>query len=306
MDLKKYEALIAAVDCGSFSKAAVKLGYTQSGLTHMMNSLEEVVGVPLLIRGHFGVRLTEHGKTLLPYIRQLIDANQKLETAITELAGRKNATIRIGSYTSISLHWLPAILQRFQQSYPQVKLEIQNTSIEENYQWLREGKVDMVFGSKQKNFGDLQWIPLRDDPLKAILPLNYPVKDEQVFPLKEFHNAPFLMPAMGFDLDIMPYFREAGITPRIKLTAMDDPTILAMVERGIGTSILSELVVTGCQNQVRVMDLRPYAIRQLGIALRKGQERTPTVQKFVSCAKKVVDRLYVDTAALKTKDSRRE
>jgi DNA-binding transcriptional LysR family regulator len=292
MDLKKYEAFLSAVDCGSFSKAAGKLGYTQSGLTHMMNSLEESIGFPILTRGHYGIKLTEQGEALLPFIRQLIAANEKLETAISEINLQETSIIRIGSYTSISLHWLPSILQTFQKNYPQVKLEIQNTSIEENYRWLREGKVDMVFGSKQQNFKDLQWIPLHDDPLKAILPKNYPVKDENFFSLSEFHNAPFLMPAMGFDLDIMPYFQEANIQPQVKLTSMDDPTIMAMVERGIGTSILSELVVTDCRNDIRIMDLKPYAYRQLGIALRKGQERTKSVQKFVSCAKKIVTAIY--------------
>lgn len=294
MDLKKYEALLSAVDCGSFSKAAVKLGYTQSGLTHMMNSLEDAVGFPLLARGHYGIRLTENGKELAPLIRQLIEANQKLEAAITEINQHEISTIRIGSYTSISLHWLPSILQSFQQSQPQIKLEIQNTSIEENYRWLREGKVDMVFGSKQEGCGDLQWIPLRDDPLKAIVPKNYPVKNDEIFPLADFDEAPFLMPAMGFDLDIMPYFRAGNINPQVKLTTMDDPTIMAMVERGIGTSILSELVVTNCRNDVRIMDLTPYAYRQLGIAMRKGHERTQAVQKFVSCAKKVVAAMYAD------------
>ncbi len=294
MDLKKYEALLTAVNCGSFSKAAAKLGYTQSGLTHMMNGMEEIIGFPILKRGHYGVKLTKNGEELLPLIQQLIEANQRLESAIQKINDHEVSTIRIGSYTSISLHWLPSILQIFQQSHPQVALEIQNTSIEENYRWLREGKVDMVFGSKQENFSDLQWIPLHDDPLLAILPKNYPVSNSgnKKFTLKDFDNAPFLMPAMGFDLDIMPYFKASNIKPLVKITSMDDQTILAMVERGIGTSILSELVVKGCHNNVQVMDIEPSAYRQLGIALRKGQERTQAVQKFVNCAKKVVTEMY--------------
>lgn len=292
MDLKKYEALMKAIDCGSFSKAASELGYTQSGLTHMMNSLEDTVGFPLLKRGHYGIKLTENGEALLPLIRQLLTANHRLEAAIEEINNREISKIRIGSYTSISLHWLPSILQSFQKAHPNVALEIQNTSIEENYRWLREGKVDMVFGSKQENFSDLQWIPLRDDPLKAILPKNYPVSDNRIFPLKDFDNAPFLMPAMGFDLDINPYFKAGNIKPLVKISSMDDPTILAMVEKGMGTSILSELVITGSRNDVRVMDIEPYACRQLGIAMRKGQERTPAVQRLVSCAKKVVAEMY--------------
>ena len=61
MESKKLEALLMAVDLGSFTKAAEVMGYTQSGLTHMMNSLEREVGFTLLERGRGGVRLTKDG-----------------------------------------------------------------------------------------------------------------------------------------------------------------------------------------------------------------------------------------------------
>ena len=71
MDTKKLAALAAAVRLGSFTRAAEELGYTQSGLTHMMNSLEKDVGFPVLVRSRSGVRLTPaspssasgHGRT---------------------------------------------------------------------------------------------------------------------------------------------------------------------------------------------------------------------------------------------------
>ena len=56
METKKWEAMVTAVELGSFTRAAERLGVTQSGLTHMMNSLEKEVGFPLLVRDHYGVR----------------------------------------------------------------------------------------------------------------------------------------------------------------------------------------------------------------------------------------------------------
>ena len=74
MDTKKYEALLASARLGSFTKAAQELGYTQSGLTHMMNALEQELGFPLLERGHYGTRLTERGAELEPAILQFVEA----------------------------------------------------------------------------------------------------------------------------------------------------------------------------------------------------------------------------------------
>ena len=72
MESKKLEALLMAVDLGSFTKAAEVMGYTQSGLTHMMNSLEREVGFTLLERGRGGVRLTKDGERVAPAIREFL------------------------------------------------------------------------------------------------------------------------------------------------------------------------------------------------------------------------------------------
>ena len=68
MDSKKFEILMTAVNLGSFSKAAEVVGYTQSGLTHLMNGLEREIGMKLIQRDHSGVTLTEAGQALLPAI----------------------------------------------------------------------------------------------------------------------------------------------------------------------------------------------------------------------------------------------
>ena len=75
MDAKKLEILMTAVDLGSFSRASEVVGYTQSGLTHLVNSLEREIGFPLIIRSHNGIALTEEGRELMPAIRQFLQAN---------------------------------------------------------------------------------------------------------------------------------------------------------------------------------------------------------------------------------------
>lgn len=98
MDAKKLEILMTAVDLGSFSKASEVVGYTQSGLTHLVNSLEREIGFPLIMRSHNGVSLTEQGKELVPDIRQFLQANASLENRIQAMAKQQGETIRIAAY----------------------------------------------------------------------------------------------------------------------------------------------------------------------------------------------------------------
>ena len=95
MDTKKLEALAAAVEYGSFTRAAENLGYTQSGLTHMMNSLEKDIGFPVLLRGRQGVRLTPAGERIFPLIRNLLDADEALGREIGRINTNREETVRI-------------------------------------------------------------------------------------------------------------------------------------------------------------------------------------------------------------------
>lgn len=77
MDTRKLEALLTAVELGSFTRAAEVLGYTQSGLTHMMNSLEKDVGFPVLVRSRTGVRLTPAGQRISRWCRSACTARRR-------------------------------------------------------------------------------------------------------------------------------------------------------------------------------------------------------------------------------------
>ena len=97
MDGKKLEILMTAVDLGSLSKAAEVVGYTQSGLTHLFDSLERDIGLTLIQRDHSGISLTAAGKELMPYIREFLRANANLENRISAITEKKNETIRVAA-----------------------------------------------------------------------------------------------------------------------------------------------------------------------------------------------------------------
>jgi len=170
MDAKKLEILMTAVDLGSFSKASEVVGYTQSGLTHLVNSLEREIGFPLIMRSHNGVSLTEQGKELVPDIRQFLQANASLENRIQAMARQQGETIRIAAYASMAMFWLPEILYRFRRICPKVDVDLRMVDHAlEPFELLQEGKTDVIFASRQSS-ESCEWMPLYDELLYAILP----------------------------------------------------------------------------------------------------------------------------------------
>ena len=290
MDTKKLEALATAVEMGSFTRASEVLGYTQSGLTHMMNSLEKDFGFPVLVRGRAGVRLTAAGERIFPLVRDCLAAGELLEREIRMINADKEETIRVAAYASVAVHWLPEVIQQFRHDHPGVNVDIQMGSVEEVYRWVREDKADMCFASRQEG-QTLEWTYLRNDRLVAILPPDYDMQGRETFPVYGFDGQEFLMPSMGFDLDIMRVLNRLGVMPLVRTTQVSDSVIISMVEHGLGVSILSELVMKGRKDNVQAVPMDPPAVRELGIAARPRKELRPLARKFIAAARDMIEKM---------------
>lgn len=286
MDTKKYEALLASINLGSFTKAAQVLGYTQSGLTHMMNGLENEFGFQLLIRGHHGVKPTPNCSRILPYIQKLVETSSALDVEIKKVNSMKDSIIRIGSYTSIIMHWLSDAVKRFNNDFPDITFEIKDGGADDIYGWVLDGTIDIGFLSRQEEY-KTEWIPLKKDPLLAILPPDDSYVNK-FLPLSEFNNKKFLMPSYGLNKDISRVFNKYGIEANVSNSHVNYTVILSMVERGLGMSILSELLMKDRNDNVKVLETKPRIYRELGIAMQSQKYATSTVKNFIEYTKEVV------------------
>ena len=288
MESKKLEALLMAVDLGSFTKAAEVLGYTQSGLTHMMNSLEKEVGFTLLERGRSGVRLTEEGERIAPAVREFLQANARLDSVIEQVASSRTEIIRVSAYASIAMHWLPGIIQRFREECPDVDVDIRMADhVDVPYELLAQGKMDAILVSPQDE-GQYEWVHLADDPMFAVLPKDFDTQGMTAFPLAAFEARDFIMPSQGFDKDIMRIFNRIGVKPHILPTWVDDPTVISMVSHGLGVSMMTELTVRGRTDGVKLLPVEPASSRELGLAVRSLDVASDGLRHFIDCTKRVV------------------
>lgn len=293
MESKKLEALLMAVDLGSFTRAAEVLGYTQSGLTHMMNSLEREVGFQLLERGRGGVRLTEAGARVAPAIREFLQANARLDSAIERLRGSGGEVLHVSAYASMATQWLPLIIQRFRTLQPDVDVDIRMADrVDSPYELLSQGKMDIIFASRQHAEGSYDWVHLRDDAMYAVLPMDYPLPEGALsFPVEGFDGKEFIMPSQGYDKDIMRVFDGCGVHPRVRPTMVDDATVVNMVEHGLGISMMSELTLRGRNKRVILLPVEPAAVRELGAAVRELDAASPALRCFLDCTRRVVEEL---------------
>ncbi|MDO5444754.1 MAG: LysR family transcriptional regulator [Eubacteriales bacterium] len=293
MDTKKIKALLKAIDLGSLSSAAEDLGYTQSGLTHMMNSLEDEFGISLLIRNKSGVHLSPPGQKLLQDMKALVDASNKLEHDIDAIKEHSFSTLKIGAYSSVARTWLPSILESYKLVNPETEFLLSMQDIRTLYEAVKNEELDCAVVSYQEELmSGLSWTPLRDDELVAILPGKYSV-EEGSFPIDYFSGMDFLMPSDGFEMDILPIFGKISskLLPNFRYTNMDDAAIVSMVTHGLGVSILSRLIMQSVKEEIAVVSLTPKAYRKLGIIVKSRRQGDKSIKNFIATSKNVLNAL---------------
>ena len=260
MSLKKYEAFVRTAELGSLTRAAEALGSTQSRISHILSDLEEEFGFSLMHRGRGGVRLTEAGAMVLPAMQAILKKDRELDDLIQDIRDADAGTVRLGAFTSVAVHWLPGMIRTFQAAHPKVDLQMYNGDYYDLEQWFLDGTIDLGFVTLPAPEGTIA-TPLAEDELVAVF-ISLPPSSAH-----DVHRA----------LD------KAGVFPKAKFTTKDDYAILAMVEQGLGVSIVPSLLLRGRRENLEVRPLEPRASRTIALATQ-GKETLPVVEAFARTA----------------------
>lgn len=279
-NIQKYMAFLTAVEYESFTKAAEILQYSQSGISRMIRDLEDEWNVTLLERGKSGVRLTSDGIRLLPYIKNICSDYQKLQTQVDELNGLQSGIIRIGTFTSVSSHWIPNIINMFQKDYPNIDYELLQGDYSEIENWIMEGRVDCGFLRLPTNL-PLETFSLEQDELLIVLPEAHPLAHCDVFPMQALENSPFLILEKDNNTEISEIFKRNNLTPNIRLTTWDDYAIMSLVESGFGISILPRLILHRIPYRIVTKSLEIPEYREIGLAIREWKTSSLAVKHFM-------------------------
>ncbi len=289
MDSNFSRIFIEIASCSNITKAAENLGYTQSGLSHTLNRAEDELGFRLFYRAKSGVTLTPEGRILLPAAKELDRSMEKLYETISSIQGITKGLVTIGTFQSISINMLSPVLKAFQQDYPQIKIDLKEGSIEEIHDWILDHTVDLGLTSLQEN-DEFDYIPLHKDPMVAVVPQWYDLKNKNYIDIDEFENQPFIMASMDKqnDCDVDKVLKKAGIEVNVTFSSKDDIAIMSMVENGLGVSILPELITLRHFQNVHVLPLNPPFYRTLGIGLFSLENASPAAAKFIEYAVKML------------------
>ena len=142
LDMDVLRTLAVAMDLGGFSKAAERLGRSQSAVSLQMRRLEERVGRPLFRREGRGLALTDVGDVVLSYARQILDLNDQAVAAARGIA--IGGSVRFGVPQDFGDSWLPGVLARFSRAHPSVLIEVRVDRANKLVERIAEGGLDLA------------------------------------------------------------------------------------------------------------------------------------------------------------------
>ena len=278
--LLKYLAFVKTVERGSFTRAARELDYAQSSVSKMVADLESEWNMTLLERGKSGVRLTSAGEQVLPFLRRVLNDHQELESQICRMNGIETGVVRIGTFASVAINWLPNVFAALQRDYPSIEYEMLLGDYDEVEQWIRDGRVDCGF-LRLPTLPQFDTVLLKQDEYKVVLPVGHRLAEQETVAIEELNGLPFLLLEHGGKTEVSHLLERARVQPDIRFTTWEDFAIMAMVEKGMGVSILPGMILHRIPYQVEIRPLREPYYRAIALAVKNQKQLTPAVKKFM-------------------------
>lgn len=276
----RYQIVCMVVDCGSLKGAADELGYTQSAVSQAVKALERELGTTIIERGKQGVSLTRDGKQYLPYLRQIVTAEAELEGKRQELLGLSSTDIRIATFTNVSRTVLPRVIRDFGALHPSVRFTLKQGDYTRNAQWVHDGVVDFCFTARGFTAG-LEKRVVYHDELVALLPAAHPLTAKEKVTLADLASEPFVLLDEGEQSLVLDAFAAHGLSPRVTSEVTDDYTIMAMVEEGLGVSMLYRRTVEGMRADIRVRPIVHAPSRDVVAAWRSWDTMPIATRHFI-------------------------
>ena len=282
MDTAKCKALITAIEEGSLSTAAAKLGYTPSGISRMMAALEEETGFRLLARSKNGVVPTAECKKMMPVFRELIYWGEQYYQYAAQLRGLERGTVTVGISYSSYYKWLSELVAKFCSRYPGIEVKTLQANSTSLYIAMEEHRADLCIVSKREK--DFKWIPIKEDPMVVWVPEGHKAAAAGVYRDRDLETEPYIESFPEEETDNARLLADRRISPAVKFSTTDNYATYCMVESGLGVALMNEIAMGSWQGKVRAVPIDPPEIISIGFIYQSDGNISPAARKFIDFA----------------------
>jgi len=289
------KAFLLAVEAGSFTHAADRLGVTQPSLTALIQDLEDVLGVRLFERTTRAIALTTAGQDFLARIRRPVADLEEAYRSMQDLAAARRGAIVLGALPSTSLTLVPPTLGALRQLHPALQIRVVEAHNDELISMLRTNQIEFALATVLEAAADLDFEPVLADAFFAVYPPGHPVGDIPSLSWVDLAPLDLILLSQGssarsqFDRAI----RDTGAPAGLRYDVTHMTTATHLVHQGLGITLLPRLALPALP--LNGLLSRPLAEdsarRTIGLLHRRDRHLSPAARAFAEQLRPVARRV---------------
>jgi len=283
MNLMHWRLVVAVADHGNITRAAERVGMTQSGASQALALMEETLGVQLFSRESRQTLPTAIGLPVIEQARLMLGALQTIRQTVDSVRPMLRGTIRLASFPMVLASFLPPLLRQFNRLYPGIEVVALEVSDDEVETLLAAGLVDVgvvLNPAPERNAG-----PLGRDAWVAVVPAGYALAlrgTEQGVSLQELTALPFVLATGGCSTNARSLAAEAGLQLQdVRVEVREWSSAFTLVRENLGVTLVPEMTLPAERQGLRVIALQPRIERVFSLVLPAGQTPSATVQALL-------------------------
>ena len=284
METDKCKVLLCAIETGSISAAAEKMGYTPSGISRSIAALEEDCGFPLLIRGKTGVSPTRECEALLPDISALLGMEDRLSQKAALIRGVESGTVRVGTAYPVYNHLLAEMIVSFRQLHPNIKISLTEGTSTELCRQLNMRSLDLCIVSKRENIPVFSRITT--DNMMMWTGKNHPAAQAGVYHVSDLKNDNFIEIYPEMETDNTIFLQKHHIKTNVCASTSDISAAFSMVEAGLGVVLINRIHTKRWEGDVAAVPLDIKSDVEIGIASLSPEMLSPATAAFLKFIEK--------------------
>ena len=290
LDVKRLRILREVAEAGSFSAAADSLHLTQSAVSQQIAALEREAGAILIDRNRGNLRLTDPGQALIGHTEAVLARLDEAERELREIAGLRGGRLRMVSFPTAGATLVIRAAAAFRKKYPEIGMKLTEAEPETSIPQLRAGDHDLALiydysASEIPQDRDTERTLLLKERMQLALPKEHRLASRKTVSVSELADETWIIgtPAGGGACrgNVFGACRDAGFEPEIGFESDDYQVHQSLISAGMGVSLVPELLLTGRQPGLAVIDIEDPPIRRVWALTRVAEVRAPAVDAML-------------------------
>jgi LysR family transcriptional regulator for metE and metH len=245
LDLRHFRLVLAVAEARNLTAAARRLRLTTSALSHQLRQLEDIANTPVFFRDGRSMRPTRAGEMLTQTAERVLENVYEAEEQLRSDGVLHAEVVRLCSHCYTGYHWLPAVLDAFRQTHPEVDVRIVPDETRRAFAALRENRVDLVLSFAPPTERELAIQSLFRDDLLLLVSKKHRLAGRRFVPLRELKEEHLILYTQNINEStlVQQYLVPANIRPKRFTGIALTEGILEMVRANLGVTILARWAV---------------------------------------------------------------